>query len=134
MDAHALPPGPTRSRAEVQRRAQRLDPQGSEGPQIVRRVALAGPGQPGHLGEELHAGPPNQSGPGPAPEPRVFTPHGVASNGVGASEFGLPIPNQPALGGGRVCAQYFWVGPTAPAPCPPLGLSATRSIEITVQP
>ena len=64
----------------------------------------------------------------------VFTPYGVASSGVGASEFGLPIPNQPVLVGGRVCAQYFWVGPTAPAPCPPLGLSATSGIEITVQP
>lgn len=56
------------------------------------------------------------------------------SNGIGASEVLLPIPNASALAGGRLCAQFFWVGPNAPAPCPPLGWSASNALEVIVQP
>ncbi len=46
----------------------------------------------------------------------------------------LPIPGQASIVGFRLAAQFVWVGPTAPPPCPPLGFSATGGLEITVQP
>ncbi|HZN37809.1 MAG TPA: hypothetical protein VFD82_03345 [Planctomycetota bacterium] len=31
-------------------------------------------------------------------------------------------------------AQFLWLGPGAPAPCPPMGFSATNALDITIQP
>jgi len=58
----------------------------------------------------------------------------VISNGLGAAELLLPVPQDPALVGGRIFAQFFWLGPGAPAPCPPLGLSASNGLQITILP
>lgn len=57
----------------------------------------------------------------------------VQSNAAGAADFALPIPDNPWLIGQRFHAQFFWVGPTAPAPCPPLGVSASTALEVTIQ-
>jgi len=59
---------------------------------------------------------------------------GTGSNQMGAASFAMPIPvNNTWLIGQKLYAQFFWLGPQAPAPCPPLGLSASNAIEITVQ-
>lgn len=58
----------------------------------------------------------------------------VVSDSLGAAELPLPIPKDSALVGGRVYAQFVWVGPNTPPPCPPLGLSATSALEIMIQP
>ncbi len=61
--------------------------------------------------------------------PGLFVP--AASNAMGVAEVSLPVP---AAVGGRVYAQFFWLGPTSPSPCPPLGLSASNALAMTVQP
>ncbi len=58
----------------------------------------------------------------------------AASNGDGYSVIAIPIPNDPSLAGGTEFSQFFWLGPTAPPPCPPLGVSASNALAITVQP
>jgi hypothetical protein len=63
-----------------------------------------------------------------------FVPLPASSNSIGASEVPLPIPNDPHLAGARVFAQFFWAGPTSPPPCPPLGLSASNALDLTIQP
>jgi len=52
----------------------------------------------------------------------------------GAAGTLLPIPADGNLAGARVHAQFFWFGPTAPPPCPPLGWSASMALEVAVQP
>jgi hypothetical protein len=64
----------------------------------------------------------------------VLSTPAVFSNPVGASELPLPIPAVPALAGLRLFAQFFWLGPGAPPPCPPLGLSASNALDFTIQP
>ena len=58
----------------------------------------------------------------------------ASSNAVGASEVTLPLPNTPRLAGARLFAQFLWLGPNAPPPCPALGFSASNALAITVQP
>ena len=58
----------------------------------------------------------------------------VGSNGVGAAEFPLPVPRNAWLVSQRLQAQFVWLGPASPAPCPPLGLSASNALEFTIQP
>jgi len=58
----------------------------------------------------------------------------VASNALGAIELTMPIPNAAGLVGRHVFAQFVWAGPGAPMPCPPLNLSASNALEITIQP
>jgi hypothetical protein len=64
----------------------------------------------------------------------AYWPVSASSNQAGASEAPLPIPRVRALLGLRMFAQFFWVGPTSPPPCPPLGLSASNALDITIQP
>ena len=45
-----------------------------------------------------------------------------------------PIPSSSTLVGMQLFAQWAWVGPNLPAPCPPLGLSTSNALEVTVQP
>ncbi len=56
-----------------------------------------------------------------------------ASDGVTFAEVALGIPPQPQLVGNSVFAQFLWLGPSAPAPCPATGLSATPALQLTVQ-
>jgi len=63
-----------------------------------------------------------------------YNPLLVLSNAVGATEVAVPVPNQRALAGSRLFAQFLWVGSTAPPPCPPLGWSASNALEIVIQP
>ena len=56
------------------------------------------------------------------------------SNPVGACEAPLPIPLDPVFAGFRLFAQFLWLGPSAPPPCPPMGGSATNALDITIQP
>ncbi len=55
------------------------------------------------------------------------------SNPVGVAAFALPVPADPTIVGGRLFAQFFWAGPTSPPPCPPLGVSASNALVITIQ-
>ncbi len=57
----------------------------------------------------------------------------VRSDKRGIAHFSLPIPMNPALRGFKLFAQFAWMGPTKPKPCPKTGLSATRALEITVR-
>ena len=58
----------------------------------------------------------------------------VGSDQRGASELTLPIPQAPELVGTRLAAQFCWLGPAAPPPCPSLGVSATSGLLVTIQP
>jgi hypothetical protein len=58
----------------------------------------------------------------------------ATSSAIGASEVPLPIPNVPAFVGKSVFAQFLWAGPSIPPLCPPLGLSASNALQITIQP
>ncbi|MCI0588298.1 MAG: hypothetical protein L0323_15820, partial [Planctomycetes bacterium] len=59
----------------------------------------------------------------------------VPSNAVGAAQVGIPIPANPALAGGQAFVQFFWAGPSSPSPpCPPLGVSASAALAVTIQP
>lgn len=46
----------------------------------------------------------------------------VVSNATGGVSLPLPVPGNPALVGLQFCAQFGWVDPSAPPPCPPLGV------------
>ncbi len=56
------------------------------------------------------------------------------SSTVGAAHFALSLPPNPFLINQQVNAQFVWLGPASPPPCPRLGLSASNALEITVQP
>ncbi|MEO6595404.1 MAG: hypothetical protein ABIP94_11690, partial [Planctomycetota bacterium] len=58
----------------------------------------------------------------------------VFSDAIGNSDAPLPIPSNSALAGLRLFAQFVWLGPSAPAPCPPLGFSASNALDFTIQP
>ena len=58
----------------------------------------------------------------------------ATSSSAGAADVPLPLPNTPSLVGQSLYAQFVWIGPTTPPPCPPLGLSASNALEITIQP
>ena len=58
----------------------------------------------------------------------------ASSDAIGASSVALPIPAIPALVGVQLHAQFLWQGPAAPAPCPPLGISASNALSFTIQP
>jgi hypothetical protein len=67
------------------------------------------------------------------PNPFLVT-FAVTSNGVGAAEFALPIPGSAGLVGTRLFTQFAWLSPASPPPCPPLGISASGALDITIQP
>lgn len=58
----------------------------------------------------------------------------VNSDARGAADLALAIPPVGSLAGARLHAQFLWLGPSAPPPCPPLGVSASRGLAITIQP
>lgn len=58
----------------------------------------------------------------------------LPSNAMGGANAALPIPNDPALVRARLFAQFFWIGPNAPKPCPPLGVSASNALVVAIQP
>ena len=64
----------------------------------------------------------------------LFATATVFSNPIGACELPLPIPADPAIAGFRFFAQFLWLGPGAPLPCPPMGFSATNALDISIQP
>ena len=55
------------------------------------------------------------------------------SSAQGTANDPLPIPNDPTLAGAGLAMQYVWLGPTAPPPCPALGISASGGLAITIQ-
>ncbi len=57
----------------------------------------------------------------------------LRSNARGSAEFSMAIPAHPTIQGLQAFTQFVWIGPTAPAPCPPLGLSASDALHFTVQ-
>jgi hypothetical protein len=67
----------------------------------------------------------------PARSPFLTFP--VGSDVLGRGTLPLPIP-QNAPVGGMIHGQFVWAGPSSPPPCPPLGLSASNAIRITIQP
>ena len=58
----------------------------------------------------------------------------VASDASGSATIPVAIRADPMLVGVPVDLQLIWLGPTAPPPCPPIGLSASNALEITIQP
>jgi hypothetical protein len=64
----------------------------------------------------------------------ILTTVTATSNGSGASQVPLAIPNNPSLAGFRLFTQFVWFGPTSPPPCPPLGVSASTALDLTIQP
>jgi hypothetical protein len=58
----------------------------------------------------------------------------VASSDLRRADLPIPIPSNPGLVGGTIYAQTVWLGATMPSPCPPLGVSASFGLRITVQP
>jgi hypothetical protein len=57
----------------------------------------------------------------------------AASNAVGGAYLALPLPQDPWLVNQQANAQFVWLGPTSPPPCPPLCISASSALEITIQ-
>lgn len=57
----------------------------------------------------------------------------VATSG-GVVDVPFPIPAVPAFAGVQMFAQFGAFGPTGPAPCPVLGLSASHALHLTIQP
>jgi hypothetical protein len=58
----------------------------------------------------------------------------VFSNPIGAGEVPLPIPAVPTLVGLQLFAQFVWIGPGSPPPCPLLGVSASNALAVMIQP
>ncbi|MCI0587109.1 MAG: hypothetical protein L0323_09750, partial [Planctomycetes bacterium] len=59
----------------------------------------------------------------------------TATNGVGAASVPLAVPNNPALIGTAVYAQFAFLGPNSPSPpCPASGLSCSGGLEINAIP
>jgi ice-binding like protein len=56
----------------------------------------------------------------------------VTSDPTGASLIPIPVPNDPAFIGGQVFAQFAWVGPSSPPPCPATGFSTSNALAIVV--
>ena len=59
---------------------------------------------------------------------------GVASGASGNAAIPLPLPPDSLIAGVQLDVQLVWLGPTAPPPCPPIGLSASNALELTIQP
>lgn len=59
---------------------------------------------------------------------------GVLADATGSIVFSLPLPAQAGIAGVRLDAQFVWLGPTAPPPCPPAGFAASPALTIVVQP
>lgn len=57
----------------------------------------------------------------------------VASHAAGGAYVPLAVPGVRSLVGLRLNAQFVWVGPGAPPPCPPSGWSASNALEVTIQ-
>ena len=66
------------------------------------------------------------------PNAPMFLAFGVKADAQGESRVPLPVPTAAALAS-SIAAQFVFVGPTAPAPCPPLGLSSSYAVVITIQ-
>lgn len=64
----------------------------------------------------------------------LFNPLAALADAKGSAVQPVPIPSNPAIIGASVSAQFAWIGPAAPAPCPPLGFSASNALKIVVQP
>jgi hypothetical protein len=64
----------------------------------------------------------------------LFVTGTVFSNSIGASEVPLPIPSNPTVAGLQFFAQFVWLGPAAPPPCPVQGFSASNALDFTIQP
>ena len=58
----------------------------------------------------------------------------AAANGLGVADVALPLPPAQALVGATSYLQFLWLESTSPAPCPPLGLSASNGLKIVIQP
>ncbi len=58
----------------------------------------------------------------------------VFSDAFGVAEVPVPIPPVPSVAGAQVYLQFAWMGPGAPAPCPPTGISASNALAVVVQP
>ncbi len=56
------------------------------------------------------------------------------SNGSGASRLVLAIPHDAQLIGVELSAQFCWMGPMNPPPCPPAGFSTSNALRIEIQP
>ena len=67
-------------------------------------------------------------------DPRAATVLALSSSDLLRSDTSMPIPARTDLIGIKLFAQAVWVGPSSPLPCPPLGLSTSFGLEITVQP
>jgi hypothetical protein len=57
---------------------------------------------------------------------------GMASDARGFAELAIPLPATPSLSGVQFFSQFIWA--ETPAPCAPTGLSASRGLQVTVQP
>jgi hypothetical protein len=99
---------------------------GNAAPTTAGLIAFAGAGLPSEitvLGVDVWIDPTS-----------LLTTATVFSNPIGAGEVPLPIPAASALVGLRLFAQFVWIGPGSPPPCPPLGLSASNALGFTIQP
>ncbi|MCI0589636.1 MAG: hypothetical protein L0323_22705 [Planctomycetes bacterium] len=56
------------------------------------------------------------------------------ADAFGVAQVPVPIPAVPSLAGAQVYLQFAWMGPSAPAPCPPTGISASNALAVVVQP
>lgn len=63
-----------------------------------------------------------------------FLTRAVTSDSVGGAHSPLRLLRDPRLVGARLAVQFVWFGPAAPPPCPPLGVSTSNALEITLQP
>jgi hypothetical protein len=68
------------------------------------------------------------------PASAFFVALNAQADAAGVSSFALPLPADQGLVGVRLDTQFFWVGPAAPPPCPPLGISASNALAIVLQP
>ncbi|MBK8096214.1 MAG: SBBP repeat-containing protein [Planctomycetes bacterium] len=68
------------------------------------------------------------------PASPLFLTVSVFSDARGGVEAAIPIPADPSWALQRIFAQFLWLGPNSPLPCPVGGVSATRALEIVIQP
>jgi hypothetical protein len=59
---------------------------------------------------------------------------GITSTPLGTGFLPLPIPADSAFIGVAFALQFLWIGPNAPPPCPPLAVSASNGMVLTIQP
>lgn len=64
----------------------------------------------------------------------VVAARAVNSDPVGGAHSALRLVRDPRLVGARLAVQFMWLGPLTPPPCPPLGVSASNALELTLQP